>query len=68
MDLEEGDDSGAGGGEGVVFPQLFYDKEGNEVDARREDGETQTDPLKRFMDRPGAVPPNHFDKGIDLDR
>ena len=63
MGLDE-DDEGAG--ERGVFPRLFYDEAGNEVDADQGQGVLHLDPRKRFMDRPNAAPEN-FNRGVDLD-
>ena len=67
MNLEEGDDGGACGGGGGVLPCLFYNEAGNEVDADQGQGLINPDPCKRFMDDPDAAPPDHFNRGVNLD-
>ena len=56
MDLEEDDDGANGGGRGGVFPRLFYDEAGNEVEAGQGQRVMPLDPRERFMDRPDAAP------------
>ena len=63
MDLEE-DNEGAGGQK--VFPCLFYNEAGNEVDADQDQGVITPDPHKRFIDRPYAAP-EEFNSGVNLD-
>ena len=60
MDLEEGDDGDACGGAGEILPRLFYNETGTEVGTGREHA---LDPRKRFMDHPGAAPPQTLQQG-----
>ena len=60
MNPEE-DNGGKGQG---IFPRLFYDEAGNEVDTEAQ--VEAPDPHERFMDCPDAAPDN-FNRGVDLD-
>ena len=50
-----------------VYPRLFYDKTGNEVDAMGEGAAIQSDPRERFMDRSDAAL-GGFNREVDLDK
>ena len=50
-----------------VFPRLFYDETGYEVNVAEEGAEMCLDPRERRMDHPGAAAPDNFVRGADLD-
>ena len=67
MDLEEENDGADGGERGGVFPCLFYNEAGNEVDADQGQGLINLDSRKRFMNYPTAAP-DDFNRGVNLDK
>ena len=66
MDLEEDDDGADGGVRGGVLICLFYNEAGHAVDADQGQGFMPLDHHEFFMDQP-YVPPEDFNRGVDLD-
>ena len=50
-----------------VFPHLFYNEAGTEMNVAGEVAVIHPNPHKRHMNRPGAAAPNNVAMGVNLD-